>query len=63
MLAPWDGNDSVVIYLKDSKQYKRLPANRNVSAQDGLLDALKEKYGEKNIKVVEKAIENIGKID
>lgn len=59
LLEPWDGNDSVCIYLKSSRQYKRLPASRNISATQQVLTILKEKFGEKNIKLVEKPIENV----
>ena len=59
LLAPWDGKDSVVIYLKDCKQYKKLPASRNVSVQPELLKKLYEKLGEKNVKVIEKSIEKL----
>ncbi len=59
ILAPWDGQDSVIIYLRDSRQYKRLPASRNVSVQPELLKKLYEKLGEKNIKVMEKTIEKL----
>ena len=58
-MAPWDGQDPVIIYLRDSRQYKRLPASRNVSVQPELLKILYEKLGEKNVKVMEKTIEKL----
>ncbi|MFR8033019.1 MAG: DNA polymerase III subunit alpha [Lachnospiraceae bacterium] len=59
LLAPWDGNDSVIIYLKDCRQYKKLPTSRNISVQPELLNKLYEKLGEKNVKVIEKSIEKL----
>ncbi|MBS6644206.1 MAG: DNA polymerase III subunit alpha [Clostridiaceae bacterium] len=58
-----EGDDSVVIYLEKEKARKVLPSNRNVSADSELLTVLTEKLGENNVKVVEKAIEKIGKMN
>lgn len=57
-----DGNDSVLIYIRADKAIKRLPANRNICIDSPLLTKLKVKYGETNIKVVEKSIENLMKM-
>lgn len=57
-----DGNDSVLIYIRADKAIKRLPANRNICIDSPLLTKLKAKYGETNIKVVEKSIENLMKM-
>lgn len=57
MLRESDGNDSVVIYLEEEKQLKRLPPSRNVDAGSGVLSGLFQRLGEKNVKLVEKAIE------
>lgn len=54
-----DGKDQVVIYLRREKALKRLPASRSVSADKTLLGRLRALYGEDNVKVVEKSIENI----
>ncbi len=59
ILEPWDGNDSVFVYLKNSKQYKKLPASRNIHATEQVVATLKEKFGEKNVKLIEKPIENV----
>lgn len=56
-----DGNDSVVIYLKDVKAMKRLPPNRNVKIQESLTEGLEKKYGYGNVKVVERVLKNLGK--
>ena len=57
LLADSDGNDSVVIYVRNPKAIKRLPANRNVRIDDVLLRKLWNRYGRDNVKVVEKSIE------
>ncbi len=59
LLAPWDGNDSVIVYLKDCKQYKKLPSSKNIGVNTELLKKLYEKLGEKNVKVIEKSIEKL----
>lgn len=57
LLMDSDGEDRVVIYLAEEKAMKRLPASRNAGIDKALLLRLSEAFGEKNIKVVEKAIE------
>ena len=44
-------------YISSLKAMKRLGANRTVCADSSLLTLLKEKLGEKNVKVLEKSIE------
>lgn len=56
-LADSDGNDTVVIYVKEPRAIKRLPANRNVRIDSMLLEKLHKIYGAENVKVVEKSIE------
>ncbi len=63
MLENSDGKDSVVIYLSREKQMKRLPPSRNIHIDDGIINKLTKFFGEKNIKVVEKGIENLAKRD
>jgi DNA polymerase-3 subunit alpha len=58
-----EGDDSVIIYLEKERARKVLPANRNVNAADGLLAALVKKLGEKNVKLIEKKLEKIGKMN
>ncbi|WP_349943989.1 DNA polymerase III subunit alpha [Lacrimispora sp. BS-2] len=58
-----EGDDSVIIYLEKERARKVLPANRNVNAADGLLDALIKKLGEKNVKLIEKKLEKNGKMN
>lgn len=60
MLYESDGNDEVVIYVANPKSLKRLGRNQTVKATKELLDTLRGFLGEKNVKVVEKSIENKG---
>ncbi len=59
LLKDSDGSDSVVIYCKKEKAIKRLPSNRNVSADKVLLSKLTNYLGESCVKVIEKPIENL----
>ena len=52
------GTSAVVIYLKDVKAMKRLPAGYQVQISDALLSGLKKKYGESNVKLVERVLKN-----
>lgn len=54
-----DGHDSVVIYISSRKIMKRLGANMTIRADQTMLDDLKFKLGEKNVKVLEKSIEKL----
>ncbi len=58
-----DGNDQVIIYLRKEKARKILPPGWNVDVDRDLLGKLTELYGEKNVKVVEKTIEKIKKMN
>ena len=53
----YDGDDFVVIYLKQEKAIKRMPRSRTVNADEKLLGALYKKYGEGNVKVMHKNID------
>ena len=59
MIRSSDGEDQVVIFCKAERAVKRLPANRNVRADAGLLSRLTNYLGESCVKVLEKPIENI----
>ena len=63
ILSDFDGNDGVVIYCEDEKCMKKLPKSRNVKAEKELISRLKEVYSEENVRITEKSIENIRKID
>lgn len=51
MLRESDGNDRVIIYIKETKEKKILPPNMSVLAEKELTDALSEKFGQENVKV------------
>ena len=53
-----DGNDEVVIYVANPKAVKKLGRNLTVCANSELLTTLTNFLGEKNVKVIEKSIEN-----
>lgn len=53
-----DGTDEVVIYAAKEKAVKRLGKNRSICVNPQLTGYLKELFGENNVKVVEKNIEN-----
>ncbi len=59
MMGSSDGEDMVVIYCKAERAVKRLPANRNVRVEPGLLSRLTNYLGESCVKVIEKSIENM----
>ncbi len=52
------GTSAVVIYLKDVKAMKRLPAAFCIRSNEEILSELKKKYGESNVKVVERVLKN-----
>ena len=52
------GHDSVVIYLKDVNAMKRLPAAFHVKISDSWMEGLRKKYGESNVKVVQRVLKN-----
>ena len=52
------GTSAVVIYLKDVKAMKRLPAVFCIRINKEILSELKKKYGESNVKLVERVLKN-----
>ncbi len=52
ILKDSDGKDTVIIYLKEEKAKKMLPPSASVSANDVLLEQLKQKYGDDNIAIL-----------
>ena len=53
------GNSTVVIYLKDVKAMKKLPPAYQVRIEDSWLDKMCEKYGNSNVKIVERVLKNL----
>ena len=50
LLADSDGNDDVVIFLRDTRNIKILPVNRRVRADETLKSKLAVVFGEENVK-------------
>ncbi len=46
-----EGPDQVIYYIEATKQMKKLPANKNVRADTGMLSALEGVLGKENVKV------------
>lgn len=57
-----DGKDSVVVYIKSPRAVKQLGPSQTVKITQDLLNLLYEKYGQENVKVLEKSIEKLGKM-
>ena len=58
-----EGDDDVVIFLRDTKNYKILPSNFRVKADEKLLEKMHTLFGKENVKFITKPIENRTKID
>ena len=63
LLMDSEGDDQVVIYVKKEKMKKVLPMSRNVRVNEELLEKLYREFGEKNVKAVQKRIENTAKMN
>ena len=57
-LKGYSGVSAVVIYLKDVNAMKRLPAGYHARISDSLTGELRKKYGESNVKLVERVLKN-----
>lgn len=53
------GNSGVVIFLRDVKAMKKLPMSFQVSLEDSWITYMSEKYGESNVKIVERVLKNL----
>ncbi|MCQ2491931.1 MAG: DNA polymerase III subunit alpha [Lachnospiraceae bacterium] len=63
LLGNYSGKNSVVIFCKKERAIKRLPYNYSVDLNDAFFDEIHEKYGYGNVKVIDKTIENLSKIN
>ena len=63
ILRSSDGTDQVVVYIRSPKSMKRLGKAWSICADETLLQKIVERYGQNNVKVVEKCIENYGKMN
>lgn len=50
-IADSDGDDDVVIFLKNTRGIKVLPPNRRVQADSGLRERLGKLFGGENVKI------------
>ena len=53
------GKDSVVIFLRDVKAMKKLSAAYHVEITDSWLESMCKKYGDSNVKVVQRVLKNL----
>ena len=51
-MRTFDGSDVLVVYLKDTKQYRKLPYQYSVGVSDGALDFAESFLGKENVRVV-----------
>lgn len=58
-----DGNDSIVIYLNTERATKKYPVSKNFLATSEIVERLKNIFGEKNVKLIEKTIEKDSKMN
>ena len=52
ILRQYDGNDRAVMFLKDTRQYLRLPDDFRTNAEDGASHALGLVLGKENVAVI-----------
>ena len=50
-LRSFDGRDALVVYLKDTKQYKKMPFQYSVGIFDGALETAEAVLGKENVRV------------
>lgn len=63
ILRTSDGTDQIVIYIRSPKSMKKLGKAWSVCADETLLQKITGQYGQNNVKVVEKCIENKDKMN
>lgn len=54
-IAQSEGDDSVAIYIQNPKAMRELSRNHNVKADEALIHALQELFGEQNVRAVQQA--------
>lgn len=52
IMASSEGKDVVIIYIKEPRMKKQLPANQNIKADKVLLASLEERFGAENVKLI-----------
>lgn len=61
--ADSDGEDDIVIFIKETKGFKVLPPNYKVAANESLQESLGMLFGPENVKIRRKPIENQQKMN
>lgn len=61
LLQSGDGSSQVVVYISGEKLMKRLPPRYGIGITPEQMNSFTNFFGEKNVKVVEKSIENLSK--
>ena len=49
----YEGNTTVLLFAADKRQYYRLPRDRWINTEGEIVDILKNKFGEENVKIIE----------
>ncbi|MDD3172253.1 MAG: DNA polymerase III subunit alpha [Herbinix sp.] len=63
LLDEYDGIDMVVVFCEEEKCMKKLPKSRSVKADKDLIQRLTTIYSKENVRITEKSIEKLRKID
>ncbi len=56
ILADYDGENGVVIYISSVRALKRLPKSRNIRIDSEIVETLSARFGEQNVKVAMKPL-------
>ena len=57
LICDYEGDDEIVIYIREGKLVKHMPKNWNITADETVLSILEDRFSEKNVKLVEKNVE------
>lgn len=63
ILRTSDGKDHVVLYIRSPKAVKKLAGSWDILVTEALCREIALHFGQQNVKVVEKSIENLGKMN
>lgn len=63
ILRTSDGKDHVVLYIRSPKAVKKLAGSWDILVTEALCREIASHFGQQNVKVVEKSIENLGKMN
>ena len=57
LICPMDGSDTIVVYLKEEKQMRKMGPSYSLAANSDNVSILSDEFGVQNVKVVEKNVE------